>query len=378
MGGLLSSNLTVYEEDVVPRQYLRSMLPNFQKYLEQLDRTPITRKGYLSDVRLSLDAMAQSLHRPLFVSDFSKDRVQKHMEALKEQDRRPATILRRHAALSCFTRFLQHKKHLRQYINPTAGLLLPTLRVNPPQFLTQAQCNALLASPARSEKKEQPLLVLRDTAMLSVLLDTGMRASEIAGLNLDSVLWDFPQAGQTAVWVNGKGQHRRLLPLKKSVAPLRAYLARRHELLLTDPQEPALFVSLLRGRRLLRSCVAQMVSKHARAVGIKAHTHLLRHTYATLSLLAGSELVAVQRILGHADPKTTSIYLHPTLEHLDNRGQEHLREPAERRGQEHLREPGAHQEQAQAHREPHRAPRPEGYSTRRDTLRHRLTERRPR
>ena len=255
---------------------------------------------------------------------------------------------------------MRHKKYLRRGSDPTADLLLPRLRNKDKRnFLSPTDCARLLAAPKRFT--DRPYLVLRDTAVISMALDVGMRASELSGLDVDSIMWDFPAAGLTTIKVLGKGGQTRMLALDKSVEALRAYLAIRNELL-QDPSEPALFLALTsKGGRLLRTGVTSMIHRHGRAIGLRTYTHLLRHTYATLSLFAGSELVAIQATLGHASAATTGIYLHPDLEHQRRRGREHLQQPEVRK------------EQAQRAELPRQA-----FSTRRDTLRNRLTERRPR
>ncbi|MEJ2677451.1 MAG: tyrosine-type recombinase/integrase [Gemmatimonadota bacterium] len=152
---------------------------------------------------------------------------------------------------------------------------------------------------------------VRDLAMLETFYATGMRLSELQGLNREDVDLIGDQ-----VKVRGKGRKERIVPLGAAAErALRRYETRRAEV--ADPRRGALFVARS-GKRLSRRRIQTIVRKHLDAVAGDANlsTHSLRHSFATHMLDAGADLMAVKELLGHASLSTTQIYTHTSKERL--------------------------------------------------------------
>ena len=156
-------------------------------------------------------------------------------------------------------------------------------------------------------------MAARDLAMLELFYSTGMRLSELAGLDLSSLDLLSDQ-----VKVRGKGRKERIIPVgSRAVRALRGYLRLRERM----PRDPgngrqAVFVSV-RGRRLSPRGVQRQMRRLFDAVGAEnVRVHSLRHSFATHLLDAGADLRAVQELLGHASLTTTQIYTHTSVERL--------------------------------------------------------------
>jgi integrase/recombinase XerD len=197
-------------------------------------------------------------------------------------------------------RFLVSEGEVRR--NPAEVLESPRLWQRVPEVLGVQQVEALLDAPSRDTA-----LGLRDRAMLEMLYATGARASEVCGLDVGHVNFEY-----SFVRCYGKRRKERLVPVgKPALQALRDYLERGRPELQRDPEQPALFLSRF-GRRLGRGGLWARVKKHATAAGIgtDVHPHTLRHSFATHLLSHGADLRSVQVMLGHADISTTEIYTH--------------------------------------------------------------------
>ncbi len=230
----------------------------------------------------------------------SRAGIAAYLVALQRLGRSPATISRRLAALRAFYRFLAGEQPDME--DPTAALTSPRARRRLPRVLAVDDVAALLERPGGDRPAG-----LRDRAMLELLYATGIRVSELCGLDLESV--DFEQG---CVRCTGKGSKERIVPVGEVARHwLLRYLGEARGGLLRHPDEPALFLNL-RGQRLSRQGFWKILKKHGLAAAIdKPLTpHVLRHSFATHLLEAGADLRAVQEMLGHSDISTTQIYTH--------------------------------------------------------------------
>jgi integrase/recombinase XerD len=175
-----------------------------------------------------------------------------------------------------------------------------------PRFLTQQEMEALLRQPSQSDDPG-----VRDRAILELFYATGMRVSELVGLNLNDVDWETG-----AVNCYGKGSKHRRIPLGRvALDQLKVYLPARARLL-AGKSGHHLFVER-GGGRLTRQGLWKMIKEYGRLAGIDYITpHMLRHSFATVLLEHGADLRSVQLMLGHSNITTTQIYTHVTSRHL--------------------------------------------------------------
>ncbi len=153
----------------------------------------------------------------------------------------------------------------------------------------------------------------RDLAILELFYSSGLRLSELTGLNL----LDLDLLGDQ-VKVRGKGRKERLVPLgSRASRVLRRYLETRQRLASRPGADRQAVFLNPRGRRLTPRSVQRIVHRAYEAIGVDGlKTHSLRHTFATHLLDAGADLRAVQELLGHASLSTTQIYTHTSVERL--------------------------------------------------------------
>ena len=190
--------------------------------------------------------------------------------------------------------------------NPCDGLRAPKQPKNLPKALSIDQSQALLDAPADT------LLAVRDKAMFELSYSSGLRLSELAGLDVAGGL----DLAEGTVTVTGKRGKTRIVPLgAKAATAIRAWLDHRHEL--APAAEPALFVGR-RGNRLNPRTIERRLDTWARrqGLGLHVHPHMLRHSFASHLLQSSGDLRAVQEMLGHANIGTTQIYTHLDFQHL--------------------------------------------------------------
>tara|TARA_R110001599_G_scaffold274270_1_gene475488 strand:- start:459 stop:1136 length:678 start_codon:yes stop_codon:yes gene_type:complete len=188
--------------------------------------------------------------------------------------------------------------------NPAVDLRAP----RSPRKLPRA-LDADLASQLLDDSSDDDWLAVRDHAMLELFYSSGLRLSELAGLDISEL--DLPQG---EVRVLGKGRKTRLIPVGRMA---REALQRWLELrLLTNTPEQALFIGK-QGRRLTPRAIQLRVRRWGVThIGQNLHPHMLRHSFASHVLESSGDLRAVQELLGHADISTTQIYTHLDFQHL--------------------------------------------------------------
>lgn len=232
-----------------------------------------------------------------------------------------ASIARRLSGLRSFGRFLVRRGVLRgnpvTVSSPRRARGLPrALDVDAVFRLVEAPVTAeraLRRAHSLNEEQRDPVLRLRDAAMLELLYSTGVRVAECCALDVrdvDRERYTFA----TVIVREGKAKRSRVVPLgKKAQRALDKYLDTRAELGRTSP----LFVSVARTRLTPRS-VQRIVKAWAMACGLDGATtpHSLRHSFATHLLEQGADLRAIQQLLGHASLSSTQIYAHVSMDHL--------------------------------------------------------------
>ncbi len=229
--------------------------------------------------------------------------LRKYLAVLKEKNLGTRTVGRRLSALRSFFKFLTREGYLK--INPILILSSPKLEKHLPAFMTEEEVTRLIESAVPRNELDE--LGLRNRAILETFYSTGMRISELVGLNLPDI--DFIGG---IVKVMGKGKKERIVPIGETATlAIRKYLDKRRK------QNDALFLNK-NGRRITARGVRGVVGKYIRLVGIKqgVSPHTLRHSFAMHLLNRGADLRTVQELLGHANLSTTQIYTHLTTEKL--------------------------------------------------------------
>jgi len=225
--------------------------------------------------------------------------IMNNIAYLKEREYAPSTVARKVAAVRSLFHFLVADGVLQD--DPTAAVDAPPVDKHLPRPLSAEEMARLLAEPTKSNTPR----ALRDWALLELMYATGMRASEVVGLEMASV--DL-KAG--TVRCLGKGNKERILPLyERAREALNAYLEDGRARLLRGRDEAALFVNH-RGRSLTRQGLWMIVREYAVAAGVERNVtpHTFRHTFATHMLDGGAGLREVQQLLGHANISSTQVY----------------------------------------------------------------------
>ena len=199
--------------------------------------------------------------------------------------------------------------------DPTLHIDMPQLPLKLPATLGEQQVEALLQAPDTGDD-----IGLRDRAMLEVLYATGLRVSELVGLELTRV-----NIRQGLVRVIGKGNKERLVPLgEEALLWIERYLRQARPLLQGAGADPRLFLTR-RGSGMTRQAFWCRIKIHGQVAGISGRLspHTLRHAFATHLVDHGADLRVVQMLLGHSDLSTTQIYTHVARERLTALHAEH-------------------------------------------------------
>ncbi|MFA5499984.1 MAG: tyrosine recombinase XerC [Candidatus Omnitrophota bacterium] len=213
------------------------------------------------------------------------------------------TIARKLASLRSLFKFLYREGHIKS--NPITAISSPKLDKKLPKFLDVGQVTRLILKPDTAT-----IAGLRDRAILETLYSTGIRVSELVGLDTQDI--DFISG---VVKVFGKGSKERMVPIgEEALGAIRRYNNKKDK---REKTRDAVFLNN-RGGRLTDRSVRRMLDKyiHACAIEEKISPHSLRHSFATHLLDRGADLRSVQELLGHMNLSTTQIYTHVTMDRL--------------------------------------------------------------
>ena len=281
---------------------LREWLRRYLQSLEHDNASPYTVKNYGTDIGQFLD-YCQSVGVQT-AEGLSRELVRNYLEELDELGYVRASIARRIFELRAFGDYLVQREVWEQ--NLFRRIYAPRVPRRLPRYLTVEQMEQLLSAPDTSRPKG-----LRDQAILEVLYASGIRVSELVGLDLPDVNLE---AGELRVI--GKGDKQRIALLgRPAVRALRAYLRNGRPAQARQGAIPSRAVFLNRfGGRLSARSVDTIVRKAGIQAGLAQTVtpHLLRHTFATHMLDGGADLRVVQELLGHENIATTQIYAHVT------------------------------------------------------------------
>ncbi|HEY1554864.1 MAG TPA: site-specific tyrosine recombinase XerD [Kofleriaceae bacterium] len=251
------------------------------------------------------------------VDDVTAADITDHLIALAEAGLGARSRARALVAMRGWFRYLVGERWLDA--DPTALIDAPRTARRLPGVLGEDAVGRLIAAPPDSVRGR------RDAAMIELGYASGLRASELVGLQLGDV-----NLNAGFVRVTGKGNKTRVVPLHATARNrIAAWIAEDRPAWLRDPAERAVFVTQ-RGGAMTRQAFWKMLRGHARRAGVRLPTgdvspHKLRHSFATHLVEHGADLRAVQAMLGHADIATTEIYTHVSRARVLEQARKHPR-----------------------------------------------------
>ncbi len=270
-----------------------------------------TRKSYLGDLRqfqsyMESDGKLPEGNTPS-PSRVDQMLIRGFLRSLYQKKARKVTIARKLAAIRAFFKYLLREG--RVTANPADLVHAPAAEKHIPRILSVDEMLAVL----RVEFKDSPA-ELRDRAIIELFYSTGIRLSELAGLNIEDI--DFPQG---LVKIRGKGRKERIVPVgEPALFSLKDYLLRRDELLKKEGNNDSCLFLNKNGGRLTTRSVARVVNwvVERSGIGRKISPHALRHSFATHMMDAGADLRAIQEMLGHESLSTTQKYTSVSVSRL--------------------------------------------------------------
>ncbi|MBN2200608.1 tyrosine recombinase [bacterium] len=281
-------------------------IAEFRGYLLKEKRCSAhTAEAYGSDLAQFAETLAAGTAGAFDPAAVGPEQVRAWLAGLVRHGMNKRSVSRKLASLRAFFAF--RARHYGMAADPTAGIRPPKPDRRLPRFLPESEIAAAFGRVGTDTDSG-----LRDLAILELFYGTGIRLSELAGLDLA----DVDRAGQT-VRVRGKGNKERVAPLGRSAfEAVRRYLARRSAFS-PDSACKALFLNR-RGGRLTPRGIQNIVRTRLRAGSGRERLspHMLRHSFATHLLDRGADLQSVKELLGHASLSTTQTYTHLTRDRL--------------------------------------------------------------
>jgi integrase/recombinase XerC len=259
-----------------------------------------TRNNYARDIE-----QLMRLSQPTALSNLQITQIRKYVAILHGKGLGGKSIARMLSSWRGFFDYLIQRHQFKQ--NPVIGMRAPKSPKTLPQALSIEQASKLV------DIVEEDALSQRDHAILELFYSSGLRLSELVGLNIDHI--DFAEG---TVIVTGKGNKTRIVPLGMHAAnAIQTWLPVRAQMLTRNPAEKAVFISK-QGRRISGRNIEYRMKAWSIKQGLhtSVHPHMLRHSFATHVLQSSGDLRAVQEMLGHANISTTQVYTHLDYQHL--------------------------------------------------------------
>jgi integrase/recombinase XerC len=306
---------------------MKPIIDQFIAYLRyERNASPCTIREYRRDVTQFAQFLAPPGGQTMPLGQVDHKIIREFVSSLYDKNLERSSIARKLAALRTFFKFCVRERFATK--NPALLVSGPKLPKRVPRVLTADEMNAFLDSvasppsghsglrkPTQKRRENEKLLLKRDRAILELLYGSGLRVSELVGLDFINV----DSHGQM-VRVLGKGRKERIVPYgEKAKQALESYWPVRDELLsrATRQNREPVFLSGT-GRRLTTNAVRELVKRYARLCHAdwNLHPHSMRHAFATHLLADGADLRAIQELLGHVSLSTTQRYTQATIEQL--------------------------------------------------------------
>ena len=277
---------------------MRRYIFDFLRYLKtEKNVSPHTERSYLSDLEQLFDFLGET---DLAIADHQTLRqFVGHLVKLKIKK---SSIARKLSAVRSFFKYLNRAGLLQN--NPARLIATPRREKRLPAVLTVDDALRLMEAPHKGDDTE-----LRDRAVLETLYSTGIRASELTGMNREDI-----SRHDRLIRIRGKGRKERIVPVgNKALNAIDAYLRQR-----TTGGEPSAVFTGPSGKRLTARTVQRILENYRKELGLtsKASPHTLRHSFATHLLESGADLRSLQELLGHASLSTTQRYTHLNIDLL--------------------------------------------------------------
>ena len=272
-----------------------NLLRVYEEYLTTEKKASAnTVSSYMRDVQQFAGAM-EMLEIPL--TEVLPGDVERYAQSLLKKGKSAATVTRAMASVKSFYLCLQKTGYAGS--NPARGVAAAKVERKLPQVLTGKEVELFLEQPSCTDSKGY-----RDRAMLELLYATGIRVSELIGLQVDDV-----NIRGGFVRCHGKGKER-IIPLyPAAIRALNDYVKKIRPQLVDDPEQTVLFVNM-NGEPMSRQGFWKLVKYYQEKAGIHKEItpHTLRHSFAAHLLENGADLHSIQEMLGHADISSTQIY----------------------------------------------------------------------
>lgn len=278
---------------------LKREIENYINYLRfERNYSPNTLRSYSRDL---MDFYKYCKEKDL---DFTNKRnIRSYIQFIAQKNYKNSTFVRKVISLRSFFEYLL----TFEKINEDLTVFIPTPKAEKklPQFLSVDEVMKLLNSPSLDD-----LIGIRDRAIIEILYATGIRVSELVGMNEEDINWNYGE-----IRVFGKRAKERIVIVgEETLKILQLYKDHVRPKLLKKP-EKAFFLNA-KGGRISDRAIRMIIKKYTKDFNKKVSPHTLRHTFATHLLEGGADLRYVQELLGHVRISTTQIYTHLTSEQI--------------------------------------------------------------
>ncbi len=285
---------------------------SFFRYLTyERGASPHTIRNYMSDIREFSDFLRDKDYGEdkFDLTKVTSDDIRSYLGSIVSM-REKSSVSRKLSTLRTFFKFLVKKGYIDS--NPASLVSYPKAKRKLTQYLTVDDVFCLLAMPER-----ETTLGSRDAAILEILYSSGIRVSELVGLDVTDIRWE-----ESLLKVEGKGKKERIVPIGgPALSSLKSYLEMRtpegYGISVDSMDNQALFLNS-RGKRLTARSINRIIKKYILlgSLSLDVSPHSLRHAFATHLLEMGADLRDIQELLGHESISTTQRYTHITIDRL--------------------------------------------------------------
>jgi integrase/recombinase XerC len=284
---------------------MEDLIAEYRIFLDvQRNVSEHTRKAYLTDLK-EFEVFLQgreNITTQKTLLDVQMETIRAYLACLHRRKLKKVSVNRKISSLRAFYKYSVRTGRIKN--NPASNVQTPKMEKYMPTFLSVDEAFQLLDAA----NDDQTATGLRDRAMLELFYSSGLRLSELAGLNAEDVHFEA-----ALVKLRGKGKKERIVPVGgKALEALKKYLSateiqREHNA--RETRSDALFLNA-RGGRITTRSIARIVDATTvkSGIGRKISPHALRHTFATHLLTAGADLRSIQEMLGHESLSTTQKY----------------------------------------------------------------------